>query len=415
MSKIKSYHLITTTEGCATNLLENATYRKTLENSGLEWRQAPNDADAIIVNTCGYTSDQEEKSRTLIRDLKKNYPSKKIVVGGCLTEMGENKLQGIHKEKTFSPGNVPQLLKLLDLEHNHTEEANFFDKNDFTDLTWVHKLVLWARPKFFSFEKLLNKKFQPLHNILESSIINESYYTISVSQGCAGKCSFCSIKMAKGHVKSKPILQIMHEFQTGLSKGYKKFWLLGDDIGCYGVDINTSISILLKEILKLNNQFELIINYFEPYFLIEQFDQLKTILSDERIININFPLQSGNPQIVKRMGREYDPQEAYRKLKDIKKINPRLVLKTNIIVGFPGETHAQFIDSVRALNVFDSIYAIKFTPREGTGAAKYKDQIHEKDKKIRLFYINLFILFRHTIVALNSFIYRKNKLSKVFS
>lgn len=406
MKRDKVY-LVTTTEGCATNLMENATYRKTIELSDMQTVHTAEESDVVVINTCAYTTDQEDKSLSTIQAYQEKYPGKKIVVGGCLTKINSKKLNEIYEGETFHPGNIEQFKNSLNIQNDISKEdveAHFFDKSDFVDLTWRHKLVLLFRPLFYKLENWAGRKFQPLHNVLKTAIVNEEFFGITVSQGCAGHCTFCSIKMAKGHVQSKSIVQIMHEFQKGIDLGHSKLWLLGDDIGCYGVDLGTDFSSLLKSLLSIPQNFELVINYFEPYFLLQQDKDITSLLNDKRILHINFPIQSGSARIVKEMGRDYDPVSVLQKINLLKKTNPDLVVKTNIIVGFPGETFSEFWQSLKSVFAFDAILALKFTARTGTRAFKMDNQISEFQKQLRMGLINMAIFIRHGYVVLKSFI-----------
>lgn len=404
----KKYHLVTTTEGCATNLLENASYGQLLDKNEIIRTKEAAEADIIIVNTCAYTTDQENKSINVIEKFKKQFPDKQVIVGGCLTKIAPTRIKELNVDSTFNPGDVGQLARNLKLDKELTEDdkklVNFFDQNDFKDLTFQHKFLLWLRPVFFNLEKVLRYQIQPLHNIVESAIINEEYFAVTVSQGCAGRCTFCSIKIAKGHVKSRPIEIILHEIETALSNGHTKLWLLGDDIGCYGIDRESDFPTLLDAILKIDKEFQLIINYFEPYFFLKYFDRMKKSLTDKRVINLNLPIQSANKDIVFEMGRDYDPAEVLQKVVELKSVTPQLVMKTNIIVGFPGESFKAYLESVKSVFSFDAILALKFTARPKTRANKYKNQIPEYQKQLRIKFINLAILIRHVQVALKSFI-----------
>lgn len=402
--KEKAY-IVTTTEGCATNLIENATYRKTLEMSDYVNVQSATDANVIVINTCAYTNDQEQRSIDTIKKYQEQFPDKKVVVGGCLTKINSKKLSEVYQGETFAPGNIEQFKKSLSITNDLTEadiEVHSFDRSDFVHLTWKHKFLLFMRPIFYRIQKLINKEFQPLNNILKTAIVNEEFYGINISQGCAGHCTFCSIKMAKGHVKSKPIVQVMHEVQKGIDLGNSKIWLLGDDIGCYGVDFGSSFADLLREILQIKRNFELVINYFEPYFFLKQFEEISPLLTDKRVIHINFPIQSGSPRIVREMGREYDPKEVLKKISELKKISPDLVVKTNIIVGFPGETFGEFWASIKSVFFFDAILALKFTSRKGTRANSMPDHISEFQKILRMNIIGSAIFLRHSFVSIKS-------------
>lgn len=405
MKKEKVF-LLSTTEGCATNLMENATYRQMLERSEFSNVYDVNEADVVIINTCAYTNNQEKKSLDMIEYFQKKYPEKKIIVGGCLTKINSKKLQSIYQGETFFPGDVQQLKRTLKIENTSNDKditAHFFDKNDFGRLTLNHRMVLFLRFVFFKMEDLFQKKIQPLHNVLKTAIVNDEYYGISVSQGCAGHCTFCSIKQAKGHVRSKPLAQISYELEKGFQLGKNKIWLLGDDIGCYGIDLQLTIVNLLEEILKVDNNFELVINYFEPYFLLQHYEKLAVLFRDERILHVNFPIQSGNFRVIQDMGRNYDPFLVLQKIKELKKIRPNLVFKTNIIVGFPGETWGDFFDSLKSVFYFDTILALKFTAREGTRAYKMEAQVSEFVKRTRLFIINIIIFVRHFYIVMKSF------------
>ena len=399
------YYITTTTEGCATNLLENSTYRENLNSQGLNETIDPDKADVILVNTCAYTKDQEKRTSNIIEKINKTYPNKEVLVAGCYTAINPKGLKKVHAGKFFGPGDVKALNHSLGLkteEESLIKNANFFDPRDYGDLTYNHKLILKLRPIFFKIENILKKKFTHMHNLLDSVIINEKYFGITVSQGCAGKCSFCVIKEAKGSVKSKPVNEIMHEFQTGLNQGYNKFWLLGDDIGCYGIDIGADVVELLEKMISVPVDFRLVINYFEPYFFIKYFDRLKKILSDERIINLNLPIQSGNHFVVRRMGREYDPKEVVKKLRELKKVAPHLVVKNNIIVGFPGERFTHFLDSIRASFYYDATLPIRFTSHPGTGAHKHKNHLQKRIKNLRFYLISTALLMRHSYVFIKS-------------
>ena len=402
----KKYHLVTTTEGCATNLVENASYGNFLETNGMARTSDPGEADVIIVNTCAYTTDQENRSVNVIEQFKKKYPNQEVIVGGCLTKIAPKRIEELEIKSSFNPGDIKTLAKQLNIENAKEVEdiplVNFFDESDFGKLSLQHRLLLKARPLFFSFEKFVGKRFQPLHNIVESAIINKEYFAVTVSQGCAGKCTFCSIKIAKGHVKSRPIEIILHEIKAAISKGKKKIWLLGDDIGCYGIDRGSDFPTLLNEILLIEEDFQLIINYFEPFFFLKYFDKMKLLLTDKRVINFNLPIQSGNKKVVYDMGREYDPRVVLEKLKVLKERAPGLVVKTNIIVGFPGETFSEYMESVKSVFSFDAILALKFTARPKTRAIKFENQISEGTKQLRIKFINILVFIRHAQVAIKS-------------
>ncbi len=410
--KQKKYYIETTTEGCATNLIENSMYSNYLENNELLRTDDPNSADIIVINTCAFTSDQEQRSLDTIENYKNKYKDKEVIAGGCLTKINPKKFSEIAPQKKgFLPGDLKAFSELVKIPYNEDKaqksRANFFNPSDFKKLTHLHKIIFFLRTFYFAFEKFFKTKFFPLHNIVSSAVINEEFFTVTVSQGCAGKCTFCAIKFAKGHVKSKPIVEVLHEIQQGIAKGQRKIWLLGDDIGCFGIDNDENIMMLLREILKIPVDFELVINYFEPYFLIKHQDEIQEIFSDKRIVNINIPIQSGNNEIIKAMGRDYRIEDVNKAILSIKDANPSIAIKTNIILGFPGEKTSDFFDSAKSIFYFDAIYALKFTPKEKTRAKEMHNQIGPIAMFTRNTLFQTLVIIRHLQVTLYSFLARK--------
>lgn len=396
---------MSTTEGCATNLIENSQYKEAISLAGESCVSTISEADIIVVNTCGYSQQMEDRALSEIEKVKKEFPGKKIVVGGCLPSINKESVRKVYTDKTFRPGNIKDMLNLAGIDGDNVEIDEYqekFDPTDFSNLSLKHRILNKCRGIYFGVENALNRKFMPLSNIVESAIVNDEYQTITVSKGCLGECAFCSIKMAKGSVKSRPQVEILHEIQKSLDSGCRKIWLLGDDIGCYGQDIGTNIVSLLEEILKIDIQFDLVINYVEPMFLEQYYERFSEVLKDKRIININFPLQSGSKRIVYSMRRFYHPDNILKMMDEIRKGNEGLVRKTNLIVGYPGETWADFNRTVKSVFSFDALVAFRFTPRKYTLAAKMPNQLPDNIIEIRFWLINLTIFFRHSIVAITS-------------
>lgn len=399
----KRFYLTTTTEGCATNLVENSSYTQYLNGHDYERTRDPEQADYILINTCAYTTDQENKSVDKIEELSLKYPNAKVLVGGCLPKIAPDKVSSLGIEGKFGPGDIKKLGEILNIDSEESScLSNSFDPEDYGELTFKHRFLLFLRPLYFKFEKLFRKNFQPLHNIIDTVIINEEFTPIVVSQGCDGKCTFCSIKAAKGNVKSRPLEVILFEIKKALQQGKKKIWIIGDDIGCYGIDRGSSFPDLIRNILAIKEDFQIVINYTEPYFFLKYFSEIKELFKDERILNVNLPIQSGSNHIIKKMGRNYDITQVYKKLNILKASSPHLVVKTNIIVGFPGERLKDFIASIKSVFFFDAILALSFTPRKKTLAFNMENQLSRNTIKLRTYIINIFILIRHIQVSLKS-------------
>lgn len=403
--KNKKVFVMSTTEGCATNLIENSQYKEAVTQAGQTCVSTISDADVIVVNTCGYSQQMEDRAISEIKKVKSEFPEKQIVIGGCLPSISKELVQSVHKAETFRPGNIKNMLNLAGIDDSQVSLETYeekFDPKDFSNLSMKHRVLNHCRGLYFWIENKLNRKFMPLSNIIESAIVNDEYQTITVSRGCLGECAFCSIKMAKGSVKSRPQNVLISEIKTALDKGNRKLWLLGDDIGCYGQDIGTDIVSLLEEILQIDEEFELVVNYVEPMFLERYYERFCKVLKDKRIININFPLQSGSKRIVYSMRRFYHPENILKMMEEIRQGNQSLVRKTNLIVGYPSETWGDFFKTIKSVFSFDALVAFRFTPRKFTLAAKMPEQLPDNIIEMRFWLVNIAIFIRHCIVAITS-------------
>lgn len=389
---MKSYYVISSTEGCATNLQENNSYRKDYEAAGYKAAQSAALADVILVNTCAYSQQMETRSTDMISEFKKKYPNADVVVAGCLPKINPKLMKT--EFKNIEIKSLPNLVQFSD--------SNQFDKIDFENLSDKHRLVVKARPIYFAIEKFLKIKFNPLHNIFKTVIVNEDFHLVTASTGCLGKCTFCAIKRAKGSLRSRPMQTIISEFEQGLQHNKKLFWLLGDDIGCWGIDLNLKISDLLQSMIHIQQEFKVVLNYFDPHYLQADTDRLIALLSNAKFIGLNMPIQSGSQRILEKMARNYDLKHVYKTIAEIKTKNPAVAIKTNIIVGFPGETWSDFFKSAWSIRHFDAILALKFTPRPQTPAAQMQNQVPETIKIARMVMINILILRRHIWVSLSS-------------
>jgi threonylcarbamoyladenosine tRNA methylthiotransferase CDKAL1 len=390
----KKYYLLTTTEGCATNLSENEQYRGYYNHLGYEAAASLDAADLILINTCAYTKAMEDKSVSTVAALKAKYPDKEILVAGCMPKILRSKTE-------LFAANVKEAPALSLAAHSENIQ---FDPSQFHGLSKAHQLFFLIRRAQAGIESLLGKKFQPLSNLLETGIVNESYSLMTVSTGCMGKCSYCAIKQAKGSLRSKPLNVILAELDAELLSGKRKFWFLADDLGCWGQDLGLALPDLLEHTLARKENFSLVLNYIDPRYLHLYAETLIPLMSDPRVKCVNIPIQSGSPTILAKMNREYDSLEIVRIISKIKKNNPSLVVKTNLMVGFPGEAMLDFLRTIPFAFKFDMIWVNVFSPRPNTPAAKMDGQIPSLLKSARSLVLQLAAFLRHAALFFKSFL-----------
>jgi len=208
------------------------------------------------------------------------------------------------------------------------------------------------------------------------------YYNIRIAHGCLCACTFCATRFATGKLKSKPEDRIIEEFRTGLRAGYKIFQLVNEDTGCYGLDINTTLPNLLKRILAIEGDYQLVLIDFNPQWIIKYYDELLPIFLKHRgkARELFVSLQSGSNRILKAMGRSYDIEPLKNKLINLRKQVPEIMLRTTALIGFPGETEEDFEMTKKAVQDigFSEVEVDKYEDRLGNASSVMKDKIPQE-------------------------------------
>jgi len=208
---------------------------------------------------------------------------------------------------------------------------------------------------------------------------NKTFF-IKTSTGCMGNCSFCSIKLTRGRIKSKPLDAVLEEFKLGLVQGYKDFALVGTDIGDYGKDLGTDLLDLLEELVAHKEKFTLRLRNVNPRWLIPSTQRFCEILKTGRIRYLLSPVESGSNRILDRMKRGYSIEDYIEAIKNIRNAYPPIFIKSQIIVGFPGETDEDFSKSreLFKLGLFDFVDVVTFSKRPRTRAWNLSDEVADK-------------------------------------
>lgn len=388
----KKFHISTVSIGCINSLAENQRHRKFFENNGMIPSVSIEDADVILVNTCAVVIESEDTSIITIENYKKKYPEKEIQVSGCLPRINSKRLKSIHDGKIIS----------FEETKPFSSEVDSVDSADMSVLPGFQLFIIKMRSMLSYIELNYRFQFPLLKNIFEGSILNPSYKHITVSQGCLGLCTFCGIKKAKGKLVSRTLNSILNQFHSLLERDERKIWLLADDVGCWGEDLGANVGVLLEKMLENNEDFNLVINFLDPTYLIKHRESLIKSFSDPRITSVCIPLQSGSGAILESMKRFYDPIEVVEILKIIKKSNPAICLRTNYIGGFPGETWSDLAQSIKTFFYYDAIYNLKYSARPYTLAASYTNQLSDRNKSFRTGVMNIFAFMRHSYIFIKS-------------
>ena len=316
--------------GCFARYWDHKIIEEFFKLNGWKLIKDPKQADLIFVNTCAFEKETEDFSiEEIKRLLQIKHKNCSLVVGGCLSEINEKRLSRIFKGLTLSPKSM-------------------------------HKLNNYINAKV---------KIDDINISLDTP----SEFCIDICRGCLGECTYCKIKNSIGSVKSTPLEQIIKQFKMGIEKGYKKLRLIGDDVGCYGADMNTDLSILIKRLAEEKKLFRLRIAQAAPERLIPLLPGIKPYVKSGLIDFIYLPVQSGSNRILKLMGRKYTTEQIRDFISELVMLNPNITFKTDFIVGFPQETEEDFRRSLELLidfrNNFVVVNIFVFDGKDGTQAA----------------------------------------------
>lgn len=330
--------------GCAKNQVDLEEILAYLKMNGFETVSDPELSDIIIVNTCGFIDSAKTESIDAILEMVQY--GKPVVVTGCLAT---RYLEDLKKE-------IPEVALWIPLE----EYKNFSEH--------FQKLIK---------DRKLFGQIDPTRRVFISPK-REAY--LRISDGCDNFCNFCAIPHIRGRFKSVPFEVLKKELDFLEKEGVRSLTVISQDTSMYGKDIGLTLTDLCREIVQ--HDFDFIkLMYLYPD---EVSDDLIELFSKEKRLTPYFdlPVQHFAPHILQRMGRRGTEQDIIDLIAKFRSKVPNAILRTTVMVGFPGETEEDFEEMLKQVKEiqFDHLGCFMFCPEEGTPAAKFKDQIDEKVK-----------------------------------
>ena len=350
------------TMGCQLNENDSEKIAGMLTEMGYEYLEDYKEADLIVFNTCCVRENAEERLFGKIGEVKKIKESKEVIlaIGGCM--MQEPKmLEKIKKSYPFvnvifgthTMQNLPENVYKAIVENKKVKDVIDIDGEIYEGL--------------------------PIKR-------NSDYKaSVTIMYGCNNFCSYCIVPYVRGRERSRKPELILEEVKGLANEGYKEITLLGQNVNSYkGNDIIKNFADLLNEVCKIEGIER--VNFISPHPKDFTDDVIEVIANNEKITRIvHLPLQAGNTKVLKEMNRKYTKEQYLTLAKKMLEKIPDLVLSTDIIVGFPGETDEEFedtLDVVRKVN-FEQIFMFIYSKRDGTVAAEREDQVPEDVKHVR--------------------------------
>ncbi len=340
--------------GCPKNLVDSEKITANLINSDLKIVSEEESPDLLIINTCAFIGSAVEEAKSIIKEIsyrKNKGEIKFIIVTGCLVNR-------------FKTEDLAQEFPLVDLWLNIKEETII-----------LQKIKNW-----------LNNKKEKNKKQLLPRLTSPNYAYLKISEGCNNYCTYCTIPKIRGKYQSFSLKNILQQAEKYLASGATELILVAEDTTAWGTDLfnKPSLEILLNELVKLSKLKWLRIMYTNPKFITK--DLINTIKKEQKICKyLDMPIQHVNNRILKDMNRNYTQEYLKELIKTLKSEIPSLVLRTSLIVGFPGENNTEFSELKKFITEypFEQLGCFLYAQEKDTIAGKREDQIPQNIKEKR--------------------------------
>lgn len=351
-------HLISL--GCPRNLVDSEVMLGGLLERGWQFTAEPKDADAIVINTCGFVNAAKQESVAKIIEAatyKQHNPELKIIVAGCLAQRYRTRLRE----------GLPEVDLFIGTDQFHNL-AGFLD-GPILDRS-VH-----------------TKRTNYIYSVDDPRINTLSPYSayVKVSEGCQHRCTFCSIPAIRGPLRSRAITDIEREVEQLVAQGVVEIILIAQDLAAFGRDNNQSQLLpLLKRLVAVDGLHWLRLLYIYPEYISEEF--LEFFADSSKIVKyLDIPVQHASDRLLKLMARNIDSQGLHKIFSTIRRCVPTVAIRTSVMVGFPSESEQDFacLLSFVEQQQFEHLGCFAYSQEGNTVAGRMKQQLSSRVKKIR--------------------------------
>ena len=342
--------------GCSKNLVDTEMCIGIFKKENFEIVNSKEEAEIIVVNTCGFIEPAKEEAINTILEMAKFKEignCKYLIVMGCLVERYKKELE--------------KALPEVDLFLRIDEYKDFWEK--------VSNLL-----------KLSNKSKNTLDYMDRVISTGNTTAYLKIAEGCSNRCTYCAIPYIRGPYISRKFEDILKEAKMLASKGIKELIVIAQDTTKYGIDLygKERLAELLKELCKIDGFKWIRFLYAYPESITDELIQV--VKENEKICKyFDIPLQHFSDSVLKRMNRKSDSKSIENLINKLRKEIPEVILRTTLMVGFPGETEEDFFELYEFVNraKFERLGVFKYSKEDGTPASRLKNQIHPKTKQAR--------------------------------
>ena len=352
------------TYGCQQNEADSERIRGMLAQSGYAIANEAENADVVVMNTCAIREHAEQRvfgNLGALTHTKRRHPAQKIFLCGCM---------------------AGQEVVVNRIKHSYPHVDGVFSTHHLWQFPEILYRVLTGKKRVFFVEDEPGSIAEGLPQLRDQSL----KAWVSIMYGCNNFCTYCIVPYVRGRERSRKMEDILAECRQVIANGAKEITLLGQNVNSYGKDLEEKIDFadLLAKIAKIPGQF--LIRFMTSHPRDASKKLFDTMTSEPKIAKqLHLPFQSGSSRILKAMNRHYDREKYLELVSYAKSVMPELVLTSDVIVGFPGETEAEFEETISLIQQvhYDSLFTFIFSPRVGTPAASMDDPTPKEEKNRR--------------------------------
>ena len=352
------------TYGCQQNEADSERIRGMLAQSGYAIANEAENADVVVMNTCAIREHAEQRvfgNLGALTHTKRRHPAQKILLCGCM---------------------AGQEVVVNRIKHSYPHVDGVFSTHHLWQFPEILYRVLTGKRRVFFVEDEPGSIAEGLPQLRDQSL----KAWVSIMYGCNNFCTYCIVPYVRGRERSRKMEDILAECRQVIANGAKEITLLGQNVNSYGKDLEEKIDFadLLTEIAKIPGQF--LIRFMTSHPRDASKKLFDTMANEPKIAKqLHLPFQSGSSRILKAMNRHYDREHYLELVNYAKSVMPDLVLTSDVIVGFPGETEEDFKETLSLISEvhYDSLFTFIFSPRPGTPAASMEDPTPKEEKNRR--------------------------------
>ena len=342
--------------GCSKNLVDTEMMIGLFKNNNFKIVNNPKEAEIIVINTCGFIEPAKQEAINTILEMSeyKNKKCKYLIVMGCLVERYKKDLQKLLPE-------VDLFLSIKEYEKAWEEISkliNIPEEGKYTNMEYLEREISTGK--------------------------NMAY--LKIAEGCSNKCTYCAIPAIRGPFESRKIEDVLKEAEQLAKKGVKELVVIAQDTTKYGIDLygKPRLAELLEKLCKIDGFKWIRFLYAYPETITDEL--IEVVKNNEKICNyFDIPIQHISNSVLKKMNRKSNEESIKELIKKIRKEIPNVIIRTSLIVGFPGETEDDFQKLCEFVKIakFDRMGAFTYSKEDGTPAEKLPNQIHGNTKKAR--------------------------------